>query len=153
MLVKKECWRDLDGSGREEVTKLVDRYLAAKGRNVLGSSKRYLYLSEQLKKTLVKSIMLISRHIADSNFEPAGYEVEFGQDGRYPEITIELPSGESIRLTGRIDRIDTMESEDGTYLRIIDYKSGSRALKLGDVYYGLQIQLITYLDAVLGQHT
>jgi ATP-dependent helicase/nuclease subunit B len=155
MLVKKEIsWRDLDGQWcREEVTKLVDRYLAAKGRNVLGSSKRYLYLSEQLKKTLVKSIMLISRHIADSNFEPAGYEVEFGQDGRYPEITIELPSGESIRLTGRIDRIDTMESEDGTYLRIIDYKSGSRALKLGDVYYGLQIQLITYLDAVLGQHT
>jgi len=95
--------------------------------------------------------MLISRHISAGKFEPSGYEVEFGRNGRYPEITIELPSGETIMLTGRIDRIDTLESEEGTYLRIIDYKSGSRALKLGDVYYGLQIQLITYMDAVLGQ--
>ena len=153
MLAKKgRRWQDLDEKEcREEVSKLVDRYLASKGRNVLGSSKRYLYLSEMLKRTLVKSIMLIKKHIADSNFEPAGYEVEFGRNGRYPEITIELPSGETVRLMGRIDRIDTMESEEGTYLRIIDYKSGSRALKLGDIYYGLQLQLITYLDAVLGQ--
>ena len=154
MLVKSEIgWRDLEEDWcRNEVSKLVDRYLSAKSRNVLGSSKRYLYLSDRLKRTVVKALMLISRHIAASNFEPSGYEVEFGQNGRYPEITIELPSGEIIKLTGRIDRIDTMESEEGTYLRIIDYKSGSRALKLGDVYYGLQLQLITYLDAVLEQH-
>ena len=153
-LVKSEkSWRDLDEEWcRTEVSKLVDRHLSGKGRNVLGSSKRYLYLSDRLKRTVVKSLMLISRHIAAGSFEPSGYEVEFGQNGRYPEITIELPSGEIIKLIGRIDRIDTMKSEDGTYLRIIDYKSGSRALKLGDVYYGLQLQLITYMDAVLEQH-
>ncbi|HOL91166.1 MAG TPA: exodeoxyribonuclease V subunit gamma [Clostridiales bacterium] len=153
-LVKNgKSWRDIDEEWcRAEVSKLVDRYLSGKGRNVLGSSKRYLYLSDRLKRTVVKSLMLISKHIAAGSFEPSGYEVEFGQNGRYPEITIELPSGEMIKLTGRIDRIDTMKGEDGTYLRIIDYKSGSRALKLGDVYYGLQLQLITYMDAVLGQH-
>lgn len=152
-LVKNsKSWRDLDEDWcRAEVSRLVDRYLSGKGRNVLGSSKRYLYLSDRLKRTVVKSIMLISRHISAGMFEPSGYEVEFGQNSRYPEINIELPTGETIRLTGRIDRIDTMETEEGTYLRIIDYKSGSRALKLGDVYYGLQLQLLTYLDAVLGQ--
>ncbi len=151
-LVKNNVsWRNLDKAWcSNQVSKLVDRCLTAKGRHVLGSSKRYLYLSDRLKKTVEKALMLISRHIAMSSFEPSGYEVEFGENGRYPAISIELPSGGCIKMTGRIDRIDSMTNEDGTYLRIIDYKSGSRALKLGDVYYGLQLQLMTYLDAVLG---
>jgi len=150
-IVKKEIrWSELDREWcRKEVSRLVDNELAANGGNVLGSSKRYLHLTKRLKKTVTKAVMLISRHIAMSSFEPTGYEVVFGDTGRYPPIEIELPSGQKIKLTGRIDRIDAMTNEDGTYLRIIDYKSGNRALKLGDVYYGLQLQLVAYLDAVL----
>lgn len=144
-------WRELDSDWcRGTISELVDKQLSAGGGNILASSKRYLYLSDKLKKTVFKAVMLISRHIGMSSFEPAGYEVEFGEHGRYPPITIELPDGGCIKMTGRIDRIDSMQNEDGTYLRIIDYKSGNRALKLGDVYYGLQLQLVTYLDAVLG---
>ncbi|GAE90734.1 ATP-dependent nuclease [Acetivibrio straminisolvens JCM 21531] len=40
--------------------------------------------------------------------------------------------------------MDALKTEDGTYLRIVDYKSGSKDFKLSDVFYGLQIQLITY---------
>lgn len=151
-IVKKGIqWSELDKAWcYKEVSRLVENELEAKGGNILGSSKRYLHLTERLKRTVVKAVMLISRHIAMSSFEPTGYEVVFGDTGRYPAIEIELPSGQSIKLTGRIDRIDSMTNEDGTYLRIIDYKSGSRALKLGDVYYGLQLQLVAYLDAVLG---
>ncbi len=150
-LVKKEIrWGDLDREWcSAEVSALVDKQLATRGANIPGGSKRYLYLSDRLKKTVGKAVMLIGRHIAVSSFEPAGYEVEFGEKGRYPAIEIEMPSGQKIKMTGRIDRIDAMTNEDGTYLRIIDYKSGNRALKLGDVYYGLQLQLVTYLDAVL----
>jgi len=152
MLVKKGIsWRGLDREWcAEQVSALVDMELGSKKGNVLGSSKRYLYLSKKLKRTVTKAIILISRHIEAGSFEPAGYEVEFSDTGRYPPITIELPSGECIKMTGRIDRIDTMTDESGTYLRIIDYKSGNKALKLQDVYYGLQLQLVTYMDAVLG---
>lgn len=38
--------------------------------------------------------------------------------------------------------------EDGKYLRIIDYKSSSRNIDLNEVYAGLQIQLLTYTDAI-----
>lgn len=143
-------WRGLDRQWcAGQVSMLVEGHLSAKAGGILGSSRRYLYLSDRLKRTVLKAIMLISKHIERSSFEPSGYEVEFGGKGRYPPITIELPSGECIKMTGRIDRIDTMKNEDGTYLRIIDYKSGNKALKLADVYYGLQLQLVTYLDAVL----
>jgi ATP-dependent helicase/nuclease subunit B len=56
-----------------------------------------------------------------------------------------------MRLTGRIDRLDAMKTESGTYFRIIDYKSGNKELKLQDAYYGLQLQLLTYMTAVENQ--
>ncbi|MCI8620499.1 MAG: hypothetical protein HFJ50_01420 [Clostridia bacterium] len=51
-------------------------------------------------------------------------------------------------MFGKIDRIDIAKDEEGRYLRIIDYKSSSNYIKLNDVLYGLQLQLLTYLDAV-----
>jgi ATP-dependent helicase/nuclease subunit B len=143
-------WRGLDREWcREQISSLVDEQLEASGGRILKSSRRYIYLSERLKRIIVKAVLLISMHIEMSGFEPSGYEVEFSDTGRYPPITIEVPSGQCIKMTGRIDRIDSMTNEDGTYLRIIDYKSGNKALKLEDVYYGLQLQLVTYMDAVL----
>ena len=38
--------------------------------------------------------------------------------------------------------------EDGKYIRIIDYKSSSKNIDLNEVYAGLQIQLLTYSDAI-----
>ncbi len=150
-LVKKGVsWRQLDKEWcGKQVGVLVDEWLSANAGSILVSSRKYRYLSEKLKRTVTKAVTLISGHISSGGFEPSGYEVEFGDRGRYPAITIELPSGECVKMTGRIDRIDSMKSEEGTYLRIIDYKSGNKALKLGDIYYGLQLQLITYLDAVI----
>ena len=150
LAAKGISWRGLDREWvAEQISGLVDSQLAQKSGGVLASSKRYKYLAERLKKIVIKAVMLISRHIESGSFEPSGYEVEFGDTGRYPPITIQLPSGGCIKMTGRIDRIDAMPDTDGTYLRIIDYKSGNRALKLEDVYYGLQLQLATYMDAVL----
>lgn len=50
---------------------------------------------------------------------------------------------------GRADRVDAMEKNGETYLRIIDYKSGTKEFKLSDIYYGFQMQLLIYLDAIL----
>lgn len=51
-------------------------------------------------------------------------------------------------MCGKIDRVDIAKDEEGKYLRIIDYKSSNNMIKLNDVVYGLQLQLLTYLDAV-----
>ena len=52
-------------------------------------------------------------------------------------------------MEGRIDRVDILKEKDERYVKIIDYKSGSNDFSLSDVYYGFQIQLLVYLDAVL----
>lgn len=145
-----KSWRSLDREWcTEQISKIVDEMLEKVSGAIFNSSRRYAYLSSRLKRIVIKAVLLIAEHMKRSGFEPIGYEVEFAEGGKYPPIMLELPSGIKMSLTGRIDRIDAMTNENGTYLRIVDYKSGNKALKLSDVYYGLQLQLLTYMDAVL----
>jgi ATP-dependent helicase/nuclease subunit B len=142
-------WRSLEKDWcLQTVAQLVEELLTELPGNALNSSKRYKYIAERLKKVAGRSVWVIAQHIGRSKFEPLGHELGFGAGDKLPPIIIELSSGEKIILNGRIDRIDTMKTGEGTYVRIIDYKSGSKKFKLSDVYHGLQIQLITYLDAL-----
>ena len=70
-------------------------------------------------------------------------------NGKYPPIKLVLDNGEEINLIGQIDRVDEFEEEEDKYIRIVDYKSGNKSISLTDVYYGLQLQLLVYLDAIL----
>ncbi|MHB1420600.1 MAG: helicase-exonuclease AddAB subunit AddB [Bacillota bacterium] len=146
---KKLSWRELDREWcATTVSGIVDEMLEKMQGAGLSGSKRYTALALRLKRVVTRAVWLITEHIRRSSFNPIGYEMDFGDGGQFPPITIELESGEKIYLTGRIDRIDAVQTEAGTYLRIIDYKSGRKDFKLSDVYYGLQVQLITYLDAI-----
>ena len=59
-----------------------------------------------------------------------------------------MEDGKTVEIIGKIDRIDVAEDENKKYVRIIDYKSSVKNIDFGNVYAGLQLQLITYLDAV-----
>ena len=142
-------WRKLEKDWcAERVAMIVDELVQDMIGTVFLSSSRYKYLADRLKRVLTRAVWLIAEHIKRSSFEPMGYELGFGEGEKLPAITLELPSGENMILSGRIDRMDCLETAEGKYFRIVDYKSGSKQFKLADVYYGLQIQLITYLDAV-----
>ncbi|NLK34576.1 MAG: helicase-exonuclease AddAB subunit AddB [Gracilibacteraceae bacterium] len=144
-------WRNLDREWcADEISLIVDELLQDAAGKVFLSTSRYKYLANRLKRVLTRAVWLIAEHIKRSAFEPVGYELGFGDGEKLPPIILELPSGEKMVLSGRIDRLDCLDTEEGKYFRIVDYKSGSRNFKLEDVYYGLQLQLITYLDAVGG---
>lgn len=143
-------WRDLDrDSCSSIVSSIVDETVQNAAGSILSSSPRYSYFKEKLKSIVDRAVWLISLHIKKGGFEPSGHEVTFDENGKYPPISIELPSGERVSLIGRIDRVDTMEGEDGVYVRIVDYKSGNKDFNLSDIYNGLELQLLIYLDAIL----
>lgn len=147
---EKLTWKDIDKRFcTEAVNIIVDNMVEKIPGNILNSSPRYKYLSERLKRTLITALWIISEHIKRSEFEPEGYEEGFGPYDKYPPIKIVLENGEEINLIGRIDRVDMMDTEIESFVRIIDYKSGNKDVKLTDIYYGLQLQLLTYLDAIL----
>lgn len=137
----------------DNINRIVENDVKKSNGSILDSSPRYTYLIERLKRVLVKTAVVITEHIKRSGFKPVGYEIDFSERGAYPPIVVEISSGEKINLIGRIDRIDMLIKDGKTYIRIIDYKSGNKLFKLSDVYYGLQIQLLLYLDAVLTEES
>ena len=64
-------------------------------------------------------------------------------------VSVELSEKERMKLIGRIDRLDTCEENNICYVKVIDYKSGKQNFDLVAVYHGLQLQLVTYLNAAM----
>ncbi|WLV25524.1 helicase-exonuclease AddAB subunit AddB [Aciduricibacillus chroicocephali] len=116
---------------------------------ILHSSKRYEYIQHKLKEVIARAAYVLSEQARMSGFSPVGLEVGFGEKEELPPLTMQLPNGYELILRGRIDRVDKSISGNDLYLRIIDYKSSSKKLNLTEVYYGLALQMLAYLDVVL----
>ena len=132
----------------EIVSNIIDESLNLNKNFIFTATAKYKVLVRRLKRIITKALKYIIITIVNSDFEVSGTEVEFGEKGKYEPIILELDNGKKIEITGKIDRIDTAKNEDGKYLRIIDYKSSAKNIDLNEVYTGLQIQLLTYTDAI-----
>lgn len=131
----------------EIINKIIDSKLGQNKNYIFTLTAKYRALVIRLKKIIKKALKYIIGTIVQSRFKVLGTEVEFGEKGKYKPIRLTLEDGKRIEIIGKIDRIDTAQGEDGKYLRIIDYKSSAKNIDLNEVYAGLQIQLLTYLDA------
>jgi ATP-dependent helicase/nuclease subunit B len=143
-LQRVECESIVDG--------IMDEMAPVQGHGVFASSHRYQYLMKRLKRISRRAVWTLTAHLQHGDFKPLDYEVSFGPGCPFPAIEIELGNGEIFHLVGRIDRVDLLDDEDGTYVKIIDYKSGNQKFGLSDVYYGLSLQLMIYLKAVLASN-
>ena len=135
----------------ELISKIIEEKLEDAKNYMFTATVKYKVLVRRLKRIVTKALKYIIQTIIHSDFNIEGTEVEFGQKGKYKPIILELENGKRIEITGKIDRIDTASEENGKYLRIIDYKSSSKNIDLNEVYAGLQIQLLTYMDAICNE--
>ena len=132
----------------EVIDKIIDEKLGQGKNYIFTSTAKYKVLVLRLKRIIKKALKYIIETIVQSRFKVLGTELEFGEKGKYKPIILTLENGKQVEIIGKIDRIDTAQNEDGKYLRIIDYKSSIKNIDLNEVYAGIQIQLLTYLDAV-----
>lgn len=117
---------------------------------IFTSSAKFRLLTRRLKKVVYQSICYIVYSLKYSDFKIYGHEIEFSNIGKFDTIKLDVED-KKVEITGKIDRIDVAKLSDKQYVRIIDYKSSSKELDLVQVQAGLQIQLITYLDAICNQ--
>ena len=150
--VKEEglLWSELNNERcKNIVSNLIDKKLDAENNSILNSTKKFKYLAQRFKRVISKSVSVIANQIGKGEFEVFKTEFDFGSYSSGEAITLDLESNEKIYLQGRIDRIDTLDLDGETYIRIIDYKTGAKKFDLNELYYGLQIQLLVYLDALI----
>lgn len=119
------------------------------GERILLESAANQYLIRRLKRISTRAAWTLIRHLQQGHFVPAGYEIGFGYHEALPPIVIGLADGGSLILNGKIDRVDLLDAEGNRYVKIIDYKSGNQQFSFQEIYYGLQLQLLIYLDAYL----
>lgn len=132
----------------EIVSSIINEKLTLNRNYIFTGTAKYRILTTRLKNVILKSMKYIIKTITESDFEIFGNEVEFKNGKKYKPIIIELEDGKKVEITGKIDRIDLAKNKDGKYMRIIDYKSSVKNIDLNEFIAGLQIQLLTYLDAV-----
>ncbi len=146
-------WKTLSKDDISDRTdRIVDDIIPEISNNILLSSSKYKHLVTKIKNVIKKSIWALSKHIKAGNFKPLDYEIGFGPNMKLPPIIIELNDKSRIVMTGKIDRVDILDYNGKSYVKIIDYKSGQQKLNLSDLYYGLQLQLALYLDAFINSY-
>lgn len=129
---------DLKSLNKEDVKlivyNIIEQKLNLKKNAIFTSSPKFIVLTNRLKKVIAEAIYYIVYQMQNSDFKVLGNEVEFNK------------AIDNVEITGKIDRIDFAENEEGGFIRIIDYKSSTKSLDLNKMVNGLQIQLLTYVD-------
>ncbi len=110
---------------------------------------RFYVLKRRLKDTMYKVISTIARSFNQSEFYPYGYEIEFKDGKLFAPIEIALDNDITMKIIGKIDRVDTALINEKMYVRVVDYKSSGRVLDLNDIKEGISLQLATYLYAFI----
>lgn len=154
IVAKNIAWQDLvlDENKKQiaikKIDEIVDKLFDDEYSKYLFSA-RYVVLKLKMKKAMQRTIFAIADSFNHSEFRPLGYEIKFEKGELFAPIEVELEDGKTLLLRGKIDRIDSLTIEDNTYLRIVDYKSSEKNLKLNDIKSGISLQLMTYMCAML----
>ncbi len=144
-----EQWQSLDST---QVKQEIEAYLEEYVQTYLGGwedkTPRFRFLFTRLASTAELLLTHIVRELGQSEFQPEDYELHIQEGREVQPLTIALPGGGTVKIEGKVDRVDVMHRHGNSYVRVIDYKTGSKEFKLSDVLYGLNMQMLLYLAAI-----
>ena len=147
---KGYTWFDFpEEFARKTVQDVLESYAAEYGNTVLYSSARNEYAITRMSRILLRTVLTLQKQLQRGSFAPEAFELSFHHADNLNSINVALSEQEKMRLQGRIDRIDVSEDEKRVYVKVIDYKSGHHKFDLAALYYGLQLQLVGYMNAAM----
>lgn len=145
-ILKEVMEREKRGISNNKIKEILKGYI----QNIAGEkyikSNGYIYISNELCKLTENIVEYIHNEQSISEFKAEFFEVEISENSNFCKpLKLKLESGEEITIYGKIDRVDSCQIGNNKYIRVIDYKSGSKEFCLDDVYYGLNMQMLIYL--------
>ena len=143
-------WKDLD----EEVCEKLEEesFLHSLEKNKIEQvfdTNKSQFMVQQMRRVYHRTIQTLTEQVQRGKFRPEGYEVSFSSESHMEAAQFVLSGEENMNLRGRIDRVDTYTADNKVYVKIIDYKTGNTSFQLVNLYHGLQLQLVVYLNAAL----
>ncbi len=154
-LVPILCKEDEDGAlvdeekAKELVKQLLSDHLGSiSGMEEKGLPRRFVYLYNRLSRLLNTLVCNIVRELKVSKFVPCDFELDVSASGQVHPVPIDIGSGCSLYIVGKIDRVDVFSKDGIKYIRIIDYKTGKKTFKMKDIENGFNLQMLLYLQAI-----
>lgn len=160
----KKTEKDFSELTEDELNSLIKELLDEYNQKMLSGAsdkeKRFAFIYNHIQDVCLTILLRLQKEFSAGNFKPCGFEVEIGGDKSsadyIPPYTLPLDIGEAV-INGKVDRVDEMinvtNTDDGAtlktkYLRVIDYKSGKKEFKLGELLDGINLQMVLYLMAL-----
>ncbi len=141
-------WLDISEEESDEIIKKsVEKALSEGNYDVLYSDFRNKYTIDRVLRITKRTINTLTKHLGSGDFIPRNFELAFSSLSNLSAFNFKLSDTERMHLRGKIDRVDTYEDAEHIYVKVIDYKSGSKDFTLAQVYRGLDLQLVVYLNA------
>ncbi|MGI6107799.1 MAG: PD-(D/E)XK nuclease family protein [Lachnospiraceae bacterium] len=114
---------------------------------VFTASSRGQYTVTRAVRMIRRTLWALQSQWKSGDYRKTYTEFTFSRE-KNSSIKITLPDSSEADLAGRVDRTDIAETADASYVKVIDYKSGKVSFDAGEVYYGLALQILLYLDAM-----
>ena len=135
-----------DDDLKEYIGNILSEYIEQYFGGAESRTKAFLYNLKVLSDNVFILLKHIVSELSQSDFDVADCELKIGED--IHSYTVKLPDGHNIAVCGYVDRVDVMEKDGEKYLRVIDYKTGTKKFKLSDILYGLNLQMLLYLYSI-----
>jgi ATP-dependent helicase/nuclease subunit B len=107
------------------------------------------HMAKRMNHIFKQTVWALTTQVRKGCFVPNNFEISFSKADHLQALEFELENNNRIELRGRIDRLDTCEDDNRLYVKVIDYKSGNTEFDLLQLYHGLQLQLVVYMNAAM----
>lgn len=146
---RDEGWNTIT---RERVTvdarRCVETYVDERMGGAADKGDAFAETMERLAHTVSYFLWHVVQEFRQSKFVPVDFELRIGGDGMIPATVSTLPDGSQVQLGGIVDRVDLFEQDGRRYVRVVDYKTGSKKFRLQDIVDGINLQMLIYLFAI-----
>lgn len=130
--------------GEKWIEEIMEKQSTQYKDSVLYANYRNRYAILRITRILKRTVFSLQKQLKKGMFTPKRFEMGF-----FKNVKMGTDEDMKMSIRGRIDRIDTCETEDKVYVKVMDYKSGNKKFDVVSFYYGLQLQLVVYMEQAL----
>lgn len=144
----KEFGKSLSTLTKDECDKAAEKYIKEYFDSIAGFADvfnaRMQFLIGKISAITKDVVYHLAREFAQTDFNPDYCELKIDKGGTVPELIVDFDVNGKLKVNGSIDRVDTF----GGYLRVVDYKTGTKVFSLPDILFGLNLQMLIYLYCI-----